>query len=280
MPETDTGHWQWYKWFPERSRSSPRWRVLTIADKGLFRECYDIAAISKPRGALYLAGEPMTDAMIAQAVGIPLDTCQQVLHRLSTMKLVERDGRGALCFPDWNRHQRNTPSRRRAKAYDDPGAKVAQDWRKSGTIEVEVEVEEEYVGAEKTPPHDKVDDPSNQWVADACTLTGRRLPDDGKFRTACLRYAALCQERHGATSSAVLTKCMQEKKWLYPSRLLKAAAGGGDEGSREQQRRAAILAEQETRDARLADESDKAATPEQLAEFSKRVATIGGRKGA
>ena len=66
----------WYKWFPGRALSSPRWLELTIEQEGYYRRLYDLASLSKPaskRGWLYANGHPMLCQSFHSALRIPND---------------------------------------------------------------------------------------------------------------------------------------------------------------------------------------------------------------
>ena len=59
---------------------------------------------------------------------------------------------------------------------------------------------------------------AQNWVAVACTLTGRPLPDEEAFRATCLADAKALFEHHGDTANAVLAPLKGSIR--YPSRLL------------------------------------------------------------
>ena len=71
---------------------------------------------------------------------------------------------------------------------------------------------------------------AQNWVAVACTLTGRALPDEEAFRATCLADAKALFEHHGDTANAVLAPLKGATR--FPSKLLadavKAIGGGSD----------------------------------------------------
>ena len=71
---------------------------------------------------------------------------------------------------------------------------------------------------------------AQNWVAVACTLTGRPLPDEEAFRATCLADAKALFEHHGDTANAVLAPLKGATR--FPSKLLadavRAIGGGSD----------------------------------------------------
>ena len=126
----------WLKWYPEKAQASFRWRSLTLAERGLFHDLYDIAAMSPVRGQLVTPCGPISDKDLADAVGVDKNTFGALLAHLLDQHLIVRNLAETLVFPDFSRHQRNGPLRSR-------GADLAQDLNKNGALEVDVEVEEE-----------------------------------------------------------------------------------------------------------------------------------------
>jgi len=128
----------WLKWYPSRAQNSFRWQSLTLEERGLFHELYDMAALCTPRGALQNELGRIEDHTLAARLMVNADKLGALLARLLEIKLIVRTDAQVLVFPDFAAHQRNGPARIR-------GAQVAQKWRKSGAgeVEVEVEVEEE-----------------------------------------------------------------------------------------------------------------------------------------
>jgi len=116
---------QWYRWYPGRSRNSFRWKALSYFDRGIFRELYDIAALSTPRGALRNTVGAFTERQLSDELRVDVNELGASLARLLGCGLMVKDGDETLAFPDFSAHQRNTPSRVR-------GAILAQPRRKSG----------------------------------------------------------------------------------------------------------------------------------------------------
>ena len=126
------------KWYPERAMTSPRWRTLSLEQKGLFHELYDFAATCDPRGTLSMSGFPMGGAELAQFLGVPQDRFNALFLPMlkPPLSLIKQSSKGRFMFPDWPRHQRNAPFRTR---FD--GAAVAQEWREVGATDIEGEKE-------------------------------------------------------------------------------------------------------------------------------------------
>lgn len=101
----------WYKWFPTRSRTSLRWQSLSLEARGLFRELYDMAAISKTRGSLVAPEGLDVRQALAAALGMPVDRFDAILEPMVRMKLVELPDAQTLVFPDFASHQHDSPAR-------------------------------------------------------------------------------------------------------------------------------------------------------------------------
>lgn len=120
--------YKWYKWWPSRSRNSFRWNRLTLEERGLFRELYDIAALRTPiRGQLRDEVGALSDEDLSGTLKLPVGDFRRILGATLREKLIIRDDMQTLVFPDFAAHQRGSPCRPRK----DVGTKPAQ--KRGGT---------------------------------------------------------------------------------------------------------------------------------------------------
>jgi len=101
------------KWYPYKAMSSVRWRMLSLAEKGLFHELYDLASTCSPRGSLYSQDCPLSIEDLASACHSDANTIGPMLSNLLELGLLTIDPSGGYVCPQWNKHQRNGPLRRR-----------------------------------------------------------------------------------------------------------------------------------------------------------------------